>query len=652
MFYGNALAISEIASAIGDAELAANYSARAAAVREMYLSLLWNEEIDFFAVWKDGTQAKAGAHNATNGIPFGTNSAADRNGKWVCGSGTPDGPGPAPAPNVPSAVPHRPAHCPQTIVNYSWPCNATVGVRELLGLGPPWYFAVPPPNASAAKYMKSWATLFDPQGFAAKWGPTTVERRNRCFNWTSDTGECNWAGPSWPFETSRVITGLSNLLNDYPAQGTADAMTKEHYMKVLRQYAVAHTQSHPANSSLPYIGESIEPDLGFWQARQIMYGQEPSPRGYQPPKPDKDRSVDYNHSTFADLIIEGLIGLRAALGNLITVNPLATGLSWFAMDNIPYHNRSLTIAWDEAGTRNYKGCAKGLCVWADGKLLGSSPTLRKLELELPNRMDTIDTASSSGNGRMKNDDVSETVASSASTTLVASTAADLLMSGGAALTANPLNSLRSGEPHQRSVATFSVPLSAGAVITGVSFEYRYTTGFGPSGAGSNFTLQVAGAAVYSSPQLTDYSYSKSHPNYSAPVPATVNNLGLHVAADTRVSFAFDNNDRNVQLLLPLRVNLTCTGAVTCAARPALPTFLASNMVLQRAPERATLWGQHAEPGEKVSVTLDRRDSWSATANSSGHWLVRMAPQPASADNHVRTLRSARALFPSPVLGPS
>ena len=103
-----------------------------------------------------------------------------------------------------------------------------------------------------------------------------------------------------------------------------------------------------------------------------------------------------------------------------------------------------------------------------------------------------------------------------------------------------------------SVATFSVPLSAGAVITGVSFEYRYTTGFGPSGAGSNFTLQVAGAAVYSSPQLTDYSYSKSHPNYSAPVPVTVNNLVLHAAADTRVSFAFDNNDRNVQLLLPLQ----------------------------------------------------------------------------------------------------
>ena len=61
------------------------------------------------------------------------------------------------------------------------------------------YFEVPPLNASSAKYLPSWAQLFDEQGFAAKWGPTTVERRNRCFNWTADEGQCNWAGPSWPY---------------------------------------------------------------------------------------------------------------------------------------------------------------------------------------------------------------------------------------------------------------------------------------------------------------------------------------------------------------------------------------------------------------------------------------------------------------------
>jgi hypothetical protein len=125
----------------------------------MYLGLLWNPEIDFFAVWKDGTPAKAGPHNRTNGIPFGSP-------KWICGSGSPDGGPPPPPPPPPPQelqepeqeggglqlppVPIRPLHCPQTISNYSWPCNKTVQVRELLGLGPPWYFGVPPDDATTA----------------------------------------------------------------------------------------------------------------------------------------------------------------------------------------------------------------------------------------------------------------------------------------------------------------------------------------------------------------------------------------------------------------------------------------------------------------------------------------------------------------------
>ena len=155
MFYGNALAIAELASAVGNTALAANFSARARAIQEMYMELLWNPAIEFFAVYKDGTNAKAGKHNATNGIPFGANSVDDRNAKWVCGSGHPNGDPatPAPAPNQPGPVPVRPQHCPQTVINYSWPCNATVGVRELLGLGPPWYFEVPWKTAASAKYL-------------------------------------------------------------------------------------------------------------------------------------------------------------------------------------------------------------------------------------------------------------------------------------------------------------------------------------------------------------------------------------------------------------------------------------------------------------------------------------------------------------------
>ena len=50
--------------------------------------------------------------------------------------------------------------------------------------------------------------------------------------------------------------GLSNLLVDYPE--ASGAMTKEHYMKLLTQYAVAHTQSRCVNYVDPTIQYLID----------------------------------------------------------------------------------------------------------------------------------------------------------------------------------------------------------------------------------------------------------------------------------------------------------------------------------------------------------------------------------------------------------
>jgi hypothetical protein len=249
MYYGNALALSKIAAATGDTTAAAEWVKRAASIRQMYLELLWNDKLDFFAVYKDGSPARAGKANATNGLPFGFPND-------VCG--VPDGHAlPMPQPsglcvNESEAWRCRPQGCPPSsswhdsykYVNDSIKCNTTVDVRELLGLGPPWYFEVPEATTASAKYVKSWEQLFDEEGFMARWGPTTAEQRHRCFNMTHSTHECNWAGPSWPYETTRVLTGLSNLLVNYDQH----TMNSTHYMQVLRQYAIAHTQSHAANS--------------------------------------------------------------------------------------------------------------------------------------------------------------------------------------------------------------------------------------------------------------------------------------------------------------------------------------------------------------------------------------------------------------------
>ena len=155
----------------------------------------------------------------------------------------------------------------------SWPCDEPVNVRELLGVGPAYYFGITPKldstnlqtkaqeqghsTSSSSKYDKMWAAVFDEKvGFWGEFGPTTVARRETCFNHSQDTEECNWGGPSWPYETSRVITGLSNFLTEYPASQVAAAgMDVAHYTRLLKTYAFSHTHGNATNGSVPWVGE-------------------------------------------------------------------------------------------------------------------------------------------------------------------------------------------------------------------------------------------------------------------------------------------------------------------------------------------------------------------------------------------------------------
>lgn len=245
-------------------------------------------------------------------------------------------------------------------------------VRELLALSAPWYWGVVPPDAppgEVAAYAAAWAQLRDPGGFAARWGPRTAERRHPCYNYTARTTrhECNWDGPSWPYETSRLLTGLGHLLSDYPpAAAAAGGVGPADFLAGLAAYARAHTQSTAINGTRPWVGEDLHPDDGFWVARSIMYAQNAS---------DRNRGEDYNHSSFVDVVIAGLVGLRAALGGLLRVNPLVPpgGLAYFAVDNARVHGRDVTVLWDADGSRYGRGA--GLGVWCGGARVAGAPAL-------------------------------------------------------------------------------------------------------------------------------------------------------------------------------------------------------------------------------------------------------------------------------------
>ncbi len=222
--------------------------------------------------------------------------------------------------------------------------------RELIGFVP-WQFNLPDPKAKI-DYAAAWKTVMDPQVFYAPYGPTTVERNDPQFKITPRC--CVWSGDSWPYATAQTLEAMANLLNNYDQP----YVTKADYLKLLKVFTATHR-----HEGKPYIAEAANPDTGAWQ---IVDGH----------------SEHYFHSSYIDLVITGLAGLRPRADDVLEVNPLFPAeWAYFALDDISYHGHNVSILWDRDGTRYNRG--KGLTLIVDGNIAGNSPTLQKLEVAIP-----------------------------------------------------------------------------------------------------------------------------------------------------------------------------------------------------------------------------------------------------------------------------
>lgn len=224
-------------------------------------------------------------------------------------------------------------------------------VREQIGFIP-WMFELPDDNKN---YNAAWAQLADAKGFSAPFGLTTAERRSPFFR-THGYGHCEWDGAVWPFATSQTLDALANLLRDYKQS----VVGKANYFDAFRTYV--HSQYADGK---PYIGEYQDETTGQW-----INGK-------------AGRSRYYNHSTFADLVITGVVGLVPRADNSVEIFPLLPDDVWnyFCLDGVNYHGHTLTIIWDKDGTRYHRG--KGLIVFADSKEIMRADKLEKLTGKLP-----------------------------------------------------------------------------------------------------------------------------------------------------------------------------------------------------------------------------------------------------------------------------
>ena len=236
--------------------------------------------------------------------------------------------------------------------------DSSSNVREAIGFMP-WYTHM---AKDEPRYSTAWLFCADPKHFSAPYGQTTAERCHPQFR-THGVGKCEWDGAVWPFATSQTLTALANFINDYPVgvaefrnSGTAKSLDSLYFAELEKYVQSQHMRGKP------YIGEYLDETTGYWL------------------KGDQERSRYYNHSTFNDLIITGLCGLRPRSDGIVEVNPLLPDGKWeyFCLDNIRYHGHNLTIVYDRDGSRYHMG--RGLRVLVDGRLKGERADLGKLVL--------------------------------------------------------------------------------------------------------------------------------------------------------------------------------------------------------------------------------------------------------------------------------
>lgn len=229
-----------------------------------------------------------------------------------------------------------------------------VNVREEIGFTP-WYFNLPEQS-----YEEAWKELMDPKGFYAPFGPTTAEQRHPQFAVRYEGHSCQWNGPSWPYATSITLTALANVLNNYKQ----DVISCADYFETLKIYTKSHRLKRENGQVVAWIDENLNPYTGDWIARTRLSGSV--------------RGKDYNHSTYCDLVISGLVGLRPRPDDVVEVNPLLPQdtWDWFCLDNVLYHGRIITILWDKTGKKYNRGT--GLRVFADGKEAAQADSLQRV----------------------------------------------------------------------------------------------------------------------------------------------------------------------------------------------------------------------------------------------------------------------------------
>lgn len=234
-------------------------------------------------------------------------------------------------------------------------------VKEIIGVYP-FYFSMFE-GMDGAPYLSAWESILDREQFWTPWPVASASQQ--CLAYSQDdeffgksVGGCMWNGPTWPHANSIVLSAMAATLREYPQSPLRVASL----FGLFRSYT--HAQYYKKDLQFPWTGEFYNGVTGEWRTDQR----------------------DYNHSTYLDILIADIAGLRPREDDTLEFHPLIDpSMGPFVIDGIRYHDRDVTIAWAPATSPNpTPDNLKGFRVYVDGALRHHDPLCAfPLEILLP-----------------------------------------------------------------------------------------------------------------------------------------------------------------------------------------------------------------------------------------------------------------------------
>ncbi len=218
--------------------------------------------------------------------------------------------------------------------------------------------------------VASWLHLTNPNEFWTPYPPASTAADSPAYAQEMQmkgkpiTG-CYWNGPTWPHANSLVITGLARSLREH-GEAAHGRDARRTLLTLVESFGRA--QYEEGDFERPHTGEFYRGDDARWLTKER----------------------DYHHSTWADLIITGLIGLVPRDDDTLELHPLLpqeNGVcAWphFCLQNLPYRGHLLTIVWDDPASPDdaYNDGDKGLTIYVDDYRLHHQEDLSPLMVSL------------------------------------------------------------------------------------------------------------------------------------------------------------------------------------------------------------------------------------------------------------------------------